>query len=123
VCAGLQVSELDLENLRVQVLKGEAVREGCIPLRWLLSERDVLMCKLASDSAGDTDTLPLSACPDDIQSYLEQVAQCTSVRTLALGEVKAVPECSDDLQVCDASTFVLSCTASHSCYPTVSVTA
>jgi hypothetical protein len=94
-----------VENLSVQVVKGEPVKDGCIPLRWSMSERDVLTCKLTSSSTGNGASLSLTACPDDMQRYLEQVAQCKSVRTITLGEVKAVPECSDDLQVCTVASI------------------
>lgn len=95
-----QVSELGLDKLNVEVLKGTPVSDGCIPLRWKLSGRDVLICKLLpSSGTGDSGTLSLSACPDEIQKYLEQVAQCTSMHRVAIGEVKAVPESSEGLQV------------------------
>ena len=99
----LQVSELGLDIINVEVVRGEPVSDGCIPLRWKLSERDVLTCKLEGSSDTSTSTsLSLTACPDEIQKYLEQVAQCTSIRRVAIGEVKAVPESSDNLQVRDS---------------------
>lgn len=98
-----QVSELGLEKFVVGVVKHSPVTDGCIPLRWCLSEQDVLACKLVPGNTDSSESVSLTACPEEMQGYLQQVAQCTSIRTIALGEVKVVAEqCVDALQVCTA---------------------